>query len=38
LQAVKLTIEEQKKKKAADILDYDITCGMLEKTEDNLFQ
>ncbi|CEG83512.1 hypothetical protein RMATCC62417_17418 [Rhizopus microsporus] len=36
-QAVKLTVEEQKKK-TADILDYDIACGMLEKIEDNLFQ
>ncbi|ORE03491.1 hypothetical protein BCV72DRAFT_315068 [Rhizopus microsporus var. microsporus] len=31
-------VEEQKKKKAADTLDYDIACGMLEKIEDNLFQ
>ncbi|CEG85060.1 hypothetical protein RMATCC62417_18792 [Rhizopus microsporus] len=36
-QAVKLTVEEQKKK-TADILDYDTACGMLEKIEDNLFQ
>ncbi|PHZ09504.1 uncharacterized protein RHIMIDRAFT_240627 [Rhizopus microsporus ATCC 52813] len=36
-QAVKLTVEEQKKK-TADILDYDIACGMLEKIEDSLFQ
>jgi hypothetical protein len=33
-----LTVEEQKKKKTADILDYDIAYGMLEKIEDNLFQ